>query len=97
MDFICIAKKKIVYKFEILIIVWTAESKPHMTSQDHLIQKKPYITSTNVDLEKSIHHQINICIVWWIQVTVVVLTLINDITNQLNDGFYEKQIIKHDF
>ena len=45
-----------------------------MTNQDHLTQEKPYITLTNVDLEKSIHHQINICTVWWIQVTVAVPT-----------------------
>ena len=38
--------------------VWTAGSKPHMASQDHLTQEKSYIASTNVDLEKSIHHQI---------------------------------------
>ena len=68
-----------------------------MTSQDHLTQGKSYIAFTNVDLEKPVHHQINICTVWWIQVTVIISTLINDITDQLNDEFYEKQIIKYDF
>ena len=68
-----------------------------MTSQNHLTQKKSYIAPTNVDLEKSVHHQISICTVWWIQVTVAVPTLISDITDQLGDGFYEKQIIKYDF
>ena len=68
-----------------------------MTNQDHLIQEKSYIAPTNVNLEKSVHHQISICTVWWIQVTVTVSTLISDITDQLDDGFYEKQIIKYDF
>ena len=80
----------------LLTIVWTAGSKPHTASQDHLTQEKPYIAPTNVDLKKSVHHQINICTVWWIQVTVAVSTLISDITDQLNDGFYEKQIIRYD-
>ena len=56
------------------VSVWSAGSKPHMTSQNHLTQKKPYIASTNVDLEKSVHNQISICTVWWIQVTVIVST-----------------------
>ena len=58
------------------VSVWTAGSKSHMTNQDHLTQEKSYIASTNVDLEKSVHHQINICTVWWIQVIVTVPTFI---------------------
>ena len=34
-----------------------------MASQDHLTQEKLYIAPTNVDLEKSVHHQISICTV----------------------------------